>query len=332
LEYTEQLIRDAKPAPPEASRQYAYVASAYGGVLESDGQAAALAATQVTLDALYPHNTAKNKTEIDRLYAQAKLVRPKTDPRGYTTVRQLTNRMKTDGHELVWDGVIPTGTGKWVQGAKAPFAPRAGEWQRWQASGTFNVPPPPQYGSSADAAELAKVRAAVAERDGSWVAKINFWGGVPGTNSPSGIWQDQFYKTVKPDLVGTMQQRDRSYAYAQKILAQTLADAFMECWQVKFTYWTARPDMRDPSIAVAMPDPIFPGYVSGHSTVSKAAAEVLAAMAPAHAVESRQMAVDAKDSRLYAGIHFDNDNVQGFALGQAVAQQVIVKRKLERVF
>jgi hypothetical protein len=55
-------------------------------------------------------------------------------------------------------------------------------------------------------------------------------------------------------------------------------------------------------------------------------------MAPAHADEWRQMAVDARQSRLYAGIHFEADNQAGFDLGQAVAGQVVTKRQLGRLF
>jgi hypothetical protein len=332
VEYTEKLVRDLKPTPPDSSREYAYVASAYSGVLETDGQAGALAAAQVMIDALFPADKLKTKSAFDAFFSSAGLVRPAQAATQYVTVQQLLARLKTDGSDLAWDHVIPTGPNKWVRTTADPFAPRAGDWKRWDVSGSFDVPPPPQYGSATDSAELAGVRTAVAQRDGSWIAKINFWGGTPGTNAPSGIWQDQFYKTILPDLTGSAIQRDRSYAYGQKILAQTMADAFMECWKVKYTYWSARPDMRDPSIKTAMADPIFPGYVSGHSTVSKAAAEVLAVMAPAHAEEWRQMAVDARQSRLYAGIHFDVDNRIGFSLGSQIATQVITKRKLGRVF
>jgi membrane-associated phospholipid phosphatase len=77
------------------------------------------------------------------------------------------------------------------------------------------------------------------------------------------------------------------------------------------------------NLSLAMPDPLFPSYVSGHSTVSKAAAEVLAVMVPAHAAAWRQMAVDARESRLAAGIHFPVDNRVGFQLGADVAAQVV---------
>jgi hypothetical protein len=112
------------------------------------------------------------------------------------------------------------------------------------------------------------------------------------------------------------------------ILAQTLADAFMECWEIKYTYWTKRPDMEDPSIPVAMQNPNFPSYTSGHSTISRAAAEALGVLFP----EKREIfikdAEDARDSRLYAGIHFSYDNNQGFILGQKIGEYIVKKESL----
>jgi hypothetical protein len=44
------------------------------------------------------------------------------------------------------------------------------------------------------------------------------------------------------------------------------------------------------------------------------------------------MAVEARQSRLIAGIHYDIDNEQGFKVGTQVAQQVIAIKNLQQVF
>ena len=67
----------------------------------------------------------------------------------------------------------------------------------------------------------------------------------------------------------------------------------MECWKVKFTYQTKRPDMTDKSIATAMPNPPFPSYVSGHSTFSGAAATVLGHIIPQKITQFEAMATEA---------------------------------------
>jgi membrane-associated phospholipid phosphatase len=111
------------------------------------------------------------------------------------------------------------------------------------------------------------------------------------------------------------------------ILSQTLADAFIECWKVKYTYWTKRPDMVGKNIQTAMDNPPFPSYVSGHSTISAAAATVLANFFPKKKDFYIENAENARDSRLWAGIHFNYDNMQGYELGKKIGEEIISKIK-----
>ena len=216
----------------------------------------------------------------------------------------------------------PGGDGLWrAADGKPPLSPAAGAWQRWLvADSTFAVPEPPAPGSAEQQAQLAAVKRAVAARDSQWVNRINFWGGAPGTNTPAGIWQD----VLAQELAGSpTAAEDTAYAHLQSDLARTLADAFVETWKVKFTYWTARPDMVDPTLTTAMPDPRFPGYVSGHSTVSAAAAMILGLLVPGKAAVWMADAEEARDSRLMAGIHFPIDNDAGFALGRQIGKVAV---------
>jgi hypothetical protein len=50
---------------------------------------------------------------------------------------------------------------------------------------------------------------------------------------------------------------------------------------------------------------------------------VLAAFFPAHAEELRAMALEASMSRLYGGIHYRSDNVEGLALGRRVGARAV---------
>jgi len=109
-------------------------------------------------------------------------------------------------------------------------------------------------------------------------------------------------------------------------LAMTMADAFIACWDTKYTYWTKRPFMRDPAIQSSIAAPTFPSYTSGHATVSAAAATVLGHYFPDQASRWMAMAQEAKDSRLWSGIHFPVDNDRGFGMGQAIAAHVLQGR------
>jgi len=324
---TETYVKADKPTPPGAARLYAYVAKAYADARAHGSVAEANEVTRRVATAVMPTHVA----DIDAFAST--IAKPVTTlPRpSQQIVDALVERSKADNWQADNNDAAmasaPKGPGYWVKVTKAgPFAPSAGTWTRWilSSDATFDVPPPPTFGSPAFETQLQEVADAARKRDAEWVNAINYWGGVPGTEGPSGIWLNQLWKRVSADPLA---RDDRSYARVQSVLAQTLADAFMECWKVKYSYWTARPDMTDPMIKTAMPDPPFPGYVSGHSTISAAAATVLAKLTPTHADEFRNDALQARDSRLYAGIHFPVDNEQGFSLGTNVGNAVLAQTK-----
>ena len=317
----EEIVRLRKPSPPASARLYAYVATAYFEAVQNGGAARAGRAAAHVLIALSPDDRQLVEARARALGIDDLAL----DPAGRAIVDRLVERAERDGadREPNADKSLPVGPGQWVSlNGQVPLGVTAGSWERWLVAGEqFVVPPPPAPDSSEMRAQLQKVRDAVVGRDARWVAAINYWGGVPGTEAPAGIWQNHLWKNVT-DLA--IARDDSGYAMLQTVLAQTIADAFMEAWKVKYRFWTARPDMVDPSIRVSMADPPFPGYVSGHSTISAAAAVVLSALLPGKSEIWKRSAEEARDSRLYAGIHLDVDNQVGFELGTAVGQVAAV--------
>jgi membrane-associated phospholipid phosphatase len=92
----------------------------------------------------------------------------------------------------------------------------------------------------------------------------------------------------------------------------------------KYAYWAVRPvtvirTEIDGDWNPYLQTPFFPLYVSGHATISGAAAEVLAHFFPKDATWPRGFAETAAMSRLYAGIHTRQDNEMGLQLGRQVA-------------
>lgn len=325
----QEIIKQTKPAPAMSALFYAYVSSVYQDVLAVSDQPQALEASTTIMKHMTPQSTDLIDREKAKIVTAENLTQVTLEPKSQTVLNSYVNRFNSDGHDLKWDGVIPAGPGKWFKKtALDPLTPRAGSWQRWVVNQPITVPAPPVPGSEVDKFQLQKTAQASASRNGDQVNKINFWGGTPGTEGPSGIWLNQLYRTTKADLPKDNIEADKLYANIQKELSQTLSDSFMECWKVKFTYWTARPDMLNSSIKTSMPNPPFPSYVSGHATISKAAADVLSVMIPKYQNDWQAMAVEARDSRLNAGIHFEIDNTQGFLLGDQVAAQVISEHNL----
>ncbi len=222
----------------------------------------------------------------------------------------------------------------WI--GESPFSPKISQYPRFNLKDfTYQVPEPPLYMGEEYKQELQKVISVAENRSVEQAAIVNFFGGVPGTEQPAGIWQNIYFDYVKNynqniwNKILGKQISEQEYAYKQMVLAQVLADAFMECWKVKYTYQTKRPSMAavilGKKINLAMPNPPFASYVSGHSTISFAAATVLADMFPENADKFLQQAEDAKNSRLWAGIHFDYDNVEGKKFGRAIGEYYVKK-------
>jgi membrane-associated phospholipid phosphatase len=85
----------------------------------------------------------------------------------------------------------------------------------------------------------------------------------------------------------------------------------------------------DPSWLSYIVTPPFPSYVSGHSTTSAAASELLSAFFPSARRQLRAWAEEAAVSRLYGGIHFGSDNVAGLALGKGVGRAAVSRYYVE---
>jgi membrane-associated phospholipid phosphatase len=114
-------------------------------------------------------------------------------------------------------------------------------------------------------------------------------------------------------------------------LNAAMLDAFIACWRAKFKWWTERPitvirSRFDPAFTPHVLTPPFPSYVSGHSSASGAAAEVLAAFFPDESAKLRAMAREASMSRLYGGIHFRSDNEQGLELGRGIGARALARQ------
>jgi hypothetical protein len=69
--------------------------------------------------------------------------------------------------------------------------------------------------------------------------------------------------------------------------------------------------------------PRHPSYPSGHSTYSGAASEILSYFFPDYSGEFTKLADNTGMARLWAGIHYRSDHLQGMRLGRCVARLVI---------
>jgi len=129
------------------------------------------------------------------------------------------------------------------------------------------------------------------------------------------------------------------------VVATTLHDGFISCWQEKYNSDRIRPETAinkymDPEWRPLLQTPPFPEYSSGHSVVSSAASVVLTHFLgenfaftdtseeyfglPARKFNSfYEAANEAAVSRLYGGIHFRDACEQGVSQGRNVGQFVL---------
>ncbi len=121
-------------------------------------------------------------------------------------------------------------------------------------------------------------------------------------------------------------------------------DAGIVCWRAKYKANLLRPvtfiqTYIDPAWNSLITNPPFPTYTSGHSTFSGAAAAILSAelgnavsftdstkiaygFSPRSFSNFTAYGQEAKDSRLFGGIHYVFDNEKGFECGERIAHNV----------
>jgi|JI6StandDraft_1071083.scaffolds.fasta_scaffold01395_17 membrane-associated phospholipid phosphatase len=177
-----------------------------------------------------------------------------------------------------------------------------------------------------------------------------FWVDGPGTSSPPGHW-NRIAQTVSASAGLSIEDNARLFA----LLNLASADAGIASWEAKVFYDTWRPmiaintadtdgnvdTIADGAWAPLIPTPSFGAYTSGHSAFSMAAATILANYFGDNTpivVESESpfltpgltrsfnsftdAAEEAGMSRIYGGIHWESDNIDGAILGENVGNFV----------
>lgn len=330
-------VADTVTAVEDAKRAIYRPAPALDGISAGESSfpsvhAAVAAAAAGTLAKLFPEEPAGALETLAMEAAESRLIAGKAYrsdiQAGLTIGNELATmaiaRASDDGADTAWNGERPDGEGTWQPTPpdyrEDPLEPMAGSWRTWLVPDVVAARPsgPPAWGSSAWQAQLGAVQEAVARRTPAQEEAVLRWAGGAGTVTPAGLWIE-----IARDLIERNGLDDSAAAHALAMTSVALADAFVCCWDTKYAYWYARPITADPALDVLIPTPPFPSYTSGHATISTAAAVVLGHLFPADQEALLAQAFEAKQSRLWAGIHYPIDNDIGAAMGDMVGRLTI---------
>jgi membrane-associated phospholipid phosphatase len=318
-----QEIAGHRTNPPRAARLLAHLSTAEFEAAVSGGRqrddVVAGAAAEV-LSFFYPDHAAS----FDALAGASPAVTS-----GRAIGAAVVERAMSDGADAVWTGTPPTTPGTWAPTPPAflasPLEALAGTWKPWNLASASQFRPgaPPVFGGAQWQAELREVYDVSRSLTGEQQAIALLWADGAGTETPPGHWN-----RIALDLIAARGLSTLQAARVLVTLNTAQADAFIACWDAKFTYWTERPvtSIRSELDSTWLPliaTPPFPSYVSGHSTTSGAAATVLGHFFPQQRAQLEAMAAEAAVSRLYGGIHFASDNAAGLELGRRVGREAL---------
>ena len=247
---------------------------------------------------------------------------------------------ETDGSDAVFDpATMPTGPGLWDGDPATLVGGTVAMWKPWALASAdqFRSAPPPAPDSPERAAEIAELRDY--PRDAHPFTELWFWPQDPAGRSapdtaPFSSHQAVFhYAPLIHYLWGAeLSQKLAEYrwdanppraARAYALVGIAGYDSAVACWDGKFHYWTARPNMFDPELTTVLPTYPNPDYPSGHSSGLAATAEVLSYLFPRDEQFFQSRAVEDAASRIWAGIHFRSATEAGLQLGQDVGQAII---------
>lgn len=263
----------------------------------------------------------------------------------------------TDGWDDFVDYVPGTQPGRWQETAPMFDVALAPQWAdltpfALTSPDQFRPAGPPALTSQAYADAFNEVKALGSATGSTRTAEqteiARFWADGLGTYTPPGHWNE-----IANDLALSQGNSLSANARLFAKLNLALADAAITAWNTKYLYEFWRPitaiqqadldghadTTKDAAWTPLLITPPFPEYVSGHSTFSGAAAEVLTAIfgnslgfttdslglpgVQRSFTDFDQAAQEAGRSRIYGGIHFEFSNQDGLAAGHQLAQFVL---------
>ena len=241
---------------------------------------------------------------------------------GRAAANEVIAMAKADRAGAAWTGTLPTGNDKWSSRAQPPappLGPQLGAARTFflASASEFRAPPPPAINSPEFKATLAEVRTISDGRTYEQLRIAQYWEGLGGSFS-AGAWN-----AVARDAISSHGLGEADAARVLAMAHMAGYDGNLACHDSKYVYWVPRPTQVDPEIRLAIGVPNHPAYPSNHACISGAVGRVLDAQFPDARGRYTAMGLQAGESRIYAGIHYRIDVVEGDRIAQKLAARAV---------
>ena len=278
---------------------------------------------------------------------------------GHAVAAAMLADRQGDGADVVTPYVTTTGPEAWqpTPGVVAPLMPQFAAVEPFaiRAPDQFRAAAPPSIMSDAFERAFDEVKA-IGERDSTTrtleqTEIARYWAGPLLTIQPPGQW-NRIARTVATAQGNSLAENARLFAQ----LNFAMADGIVTAWDTKYHYKFVRPVTAirnaasdgnpdtdaDTAWTPLLGTPGHPSYASAHSTISSAAATLLADFFGSDAITFqdtaevaasgrtitrsfggfREAAEEAGASRIYGGIHWSFDNQAGLQAGRSIGEFV----------
>lgn len=204
--------------------------------------------------------------------------------------------------------------------ARPTIEPYFGTVKAWLFQNVADYRPaaPPSVNSDDLKREIETVKSYMRLVQKPKITAIAQWADPEFTATPVGHWN-----AITCDLIAKQNVNLLEQTHILAHLNRALMDATIVCWEAKTYYMYPRPSQVDKSIIPLIPLPNFPSYPSGHSTFSATAATILTHFFPESEKNLWEMAQEASDSRIYAGLHYKMDCTAGMEIGKKIGRLAV---------
>ena len=322
-----KLATQSKLPPTNLARAYSLLSVAmYNSILDARNTNNTMPVSAISvivgsaskvLSFLFPNDTA----DINKLKNLQLLVAKESKDNNATSKgmrlgdqvgQNIIKYAKNDSSNIPFNGSIPVG--KCIWNGTNPVTPVAGHWKTYilKSGAEIQPPPPAMCGSPEDKLNVQDIIQASHSRTTQQIAAAHRWGDM----LPPVLWNNMLNQLINVNQLSIFDA-----ARASAYLNIAMYDGFVSTWYTKYTYWTTRPFQRITNFTTVIPTPNFPGYTSGHSTISAAAAKILDELFPKQQVYFNNLVTEASMSRFWAGIHFKEDIDNGMSVGSAKVEK-----------